>query len=81
MKVPLKIRIFMWFVYQKEILTKDNLKKGIGKGAQDVVSMIMRRPCNIFSLTVLLLKLSGQLFTWLLILIHQTASIIFLELG
>jgi hypothetical protein len=27
MKVPLKIKIFMWFVYQKEILTKDNLKK------------------------------------------------------
>jgi hypothetical protein len=27
MKVPLKIKIFMWFVYRKEILTKDNLIK------------------------------------------------------
>jgi hypothetical protein len=27
MKVPLKIKIFMWFVYRKEILTKDNLLK------------------------------------------------------
>jgi hypothetical protein len=27
MKVPLKIKIFMWFVHRKEILTKDNLKK------------------------------------------------------
>jgi hypothetical protein len=27
MKVPLKIKIFMWFVDRKEILTKDNLKK------------------------------------------------------
>ena len=26
-KVPLKIRIFMWFLHRKVILTKDNLKK------------------------------------------------------
>jgi hypothetical protein len=26
-KVPLKIRIFMWFLNRKEILTKDNLAK------------------------------------------------------
>jgi hypothetical protein len=25
MKVPLKIKIFMWFLHRKEILTKDNL--------------------------------------------------------
>jgi hypothetical protein len=27
MKVPLKIRIFMWFLHRKVILTKDNLLK------------------------------------------------------
>jgi hypothetical protein len=27
MQVPLKIRIFMWFVFQKAILTEDNLVK------------------------------------------------------
>jgi hypothetical protein len=27
MKVPLKIKKFMWFVHRKEILTKDNLKE------------------------------------------------------
>jgi hypothetical protein len=27
LKVPLKIRIFMWFLLNKAILTKDNLKK------------------------------------------------------
>jgi hypothetical protein len=27
MKVPLKIKIFMWFLHQKVILTKDNLAK------------------------------------------------------
>jgi hypothetical protein len=32
MKVPLKIKIFMWFIHRKEILTKDNLKKGNWKG-------------------------------------------------
>jgi hypothetical protein len=26
-KVPLKIRIFMWFLYRKVVLTKDNLKR------------------------------------------------------
>jgi hypothetical protein len=33
MKVPLKIKIFMWFVFQKEILTKDNLKKRNWQGS------------------------------------------------
>ena len=32
-KVPLKIRIFMWFVYNKVILTKDNLKKRNWQGS------------------------------------------------
>ena len=27
MKVPLKIKIFMWFLHRKVILTKDNLRK------------------------------------------------------
>jgi hypothetical protein len=27
MKVPLKIKIFMWFLHRQEILTKDNLAK------------------------------------------------------
>jgi hypothetical protein len=33
MKVPLEIKIFMWFVYRKEILTKDNLKKRNWQGS------------------------------------------------
>ena len=32
MKVPLKIKIFMWFLYKKVILTKDNLAKRKWKG-------------------------------------------------
>jgi hypothetical protein len=29
-KVPPKIKIFMWFLHKKILLTKDNLAKGIG---------------------------------------------------
>jgi hypothetical protein len=32
-KVPLKIKIFMWFVHRKEILTKDNLAKRNWQGS------------------------------------------------
>jgi hypothetical protein len=65
MKVPLKIKIFMWFVHRKEILTKDNLVKKIGKGVLNVVYVIMRKQFNIFSFTIRLRKLFGQLFVWL----------------
>jgi hypothetical protein len=33
MKVPLKIKIFMWFVHRKEILMKDNLVKRNWQGS------------------------------------------------
>jgi hypothetical protein len=34
MKVPLKIKIFMWFLHRKEILTKDNLAKRNWQGSK-----------------------------------------------
>ena len=34
MKVPLKIKIFMWFLYRREILTKDNLVKRKWNGCE-----------------------------------------------
>jgi hypothetical protein len=66
MKVPLKINIFMWFVHRKEILTKDNLVKDIGKGIQNVVCEIKSKQFNICSLSIPLQKIFGQLFIWLL---------------
>lgn len=33
-KVPLKIKVFMWFVHKGVILTKDNLAKRRWKGSQ-----------------------------------------------
>jgi hypothetical protein len=40
-KIPLKIKIFMWLVAQKAILTKDNMSVRNWKGIQDVISMGM----------------------------------------
>jgi hypothetical protein len=37
LKVPLKIRIFMWFLYKKVILTKDNLAKRRWNGCKKCV--------------------------------------------
>jgi hypothetical protein len=36
-KVPLKIKIFMWFLYKKVILTKDNLAKQKWNGCKKCV--------------------------------------------
>jgi hypothetical protein len=36
-KVPLKIKIFMWFLYKKVLLTKDNLAKRRWNGCTDCV--------------------------------------------
>jgi hypothetical protein len=36
-KVPLKIKIFMWFLYKKVILTKDNLAKRNWNGCKNCV--------------------------------------------
>ena len=37
MKVPLKIKIFMWFLHRKVILTKDNLTKRNWEGCKTCV--------------------------------------------
>ena len=37
MKVPLKIKIFMWFLHRKVILTKDNLARRNWEGNQSCV--------------------------------------------
>jgi hypothetical protein len=55
-KVPLKIRIFMWFLHKKVILTKYNLKKTIGMDVPNVASVIKMKQFNIYSLPTLLLN-------------------------
>ena len=49
-KVPMKIKIFMWFLHRKVILTKENLVKGIGMEINRVVFMIKKNLFNTFSL-------------------------------
>ena len=59
-KVPLKIKIFLWYLKKRVILTGDNLAKRNWKGGKSVVSAILMKPSNIFSLNVMLLSLCGM---------------------
>jgi hypothetical protein len=43
-KIPLKIKIFLWFLQKGVVLTKYNLAKKIGKGASNVSAVILMRP-------------------------------------
>jgi hypothetical protein len=57
MKVPLKIKVFMWFLHRKEILTKDNLIKRNWTGSDSCFFFVITRsPYNIFSLNAHLLR-------------------------
>jgi hypothetical protein len=42
-KVPLKIKIFLWYLRQWVLLTKDNLAKRKWKGVLNVVSVVLMR--------------------------------------
>ena len=52
-KLPLKIKKFMWLVYQGAILTQDNLLRRKGRVALSVLSVMKRRVSNTFSLVAL----------------------------
>jgi hypothetical protein len=48
MKVPLKIKVFMWFLHRMVILTNDNLIKRNWNGNQSCFFVITRNQYNIF---------------------------------
>jgi hypothetical protein len=48
LKIPLKIKKFMWFLHNKVLLTKDNLEKKSGNGVQNVVFVVNMKLLNIF---------------------------------
>jgi hypothetical protein len=48
-KVLLKIRIFMWFLHQRVLLTKDNLLKRNWHGSKNVVIVIKMKQYNTYS--------------------------------
>jgi hypothetical protein len=54
MKVPLKIKVFMWFLHRKVILTKDNLVKRNWNDNESCCFCDNKNPYNIYFLSVLL---------------------------
>jgi hypothetical protein len=56
-KLPQKIKVFIWLVIRNKILTKDNLKKEIGRVLVSAVFVVVWNRLIICSLNVLLLDL------------------------
>jgi hypothetical protein len=61
-KLPQKIKVFLWLVIRNKILTKDNLKKEIGRDLMNAVFVVAWNRLNIYSLNALLLDLCGEWF-------------------
>jgi hypothetical protein len=56
-KIPLKVKIFLWFLFRGVTLMKDNLVRRNWHGSENVVFVITMKLYNIFSLIVFLLSL------------------------
>jgi hypothetical protein len=59
-RIPLKIKVFIWLLYREAILTKDNLVKKIDMGMLCVAFVIVLRLYNTCFLIVHLLSLFGE---------------------
>ena len=62
-KVPLKVKVFMWFVHKQVILTKDNLAKRNWTGSTRCSFVIGMNPSNTSFLTARWQKNYGGQFT------------------
>ena len=60
MKIPLKTKVFAWYLCRGVILTKDNLANATGTEEKSVFSVVMTRPLNTYSSSASLLGLYGQ---------------------
>jgi hypothetical protein len=80
-KVPLKIKIFMWFLYKKLILTEDNLAKRKWNGCKNVCSVTQRSLSTIYFSLVPSLDLYGGLLSLLSIYPLLLMLQICLEIG
>jgi hypothetical protein len=80
LKVPWKIRIFMWFLYRKILLTKDNPAKSNQQRNKYVVFVIKMKQFNIYFLSVLLQRYCATLCICLLVSPQQKMLRIYLEL-
>jgi hypothetical protein len=70
LKVPLKIKVFMWFLRRKVLLTKDNLAKRQWTSVRRVLFVTLGGLLIISLFHVHLLNLFKELFILLLMLIH-----------
>jgi hypothetical protein len=80
LKIPLKIKIFMWYMYKEVVLTKDNLAR-IGMGVSSVASFIKMRLSNIYFLSVGTPNLFGAYHILLSMLHHHIVLITCLVVG
>jgi len=67
LKLPLKIKVFLWYLYEEVVLTNDNLARRQWQRIESVVSVLLTSLYNIYSLTVILLNSCGELFMFPLI--------------
>jgi hypothetical protein len=63
-KIPLKIKIFLWLSHENAILTKDNLIKRKWQGDENVPSAILRKRLPTCSLNAPLQNMYGVLLLW-----------------
>jgi hypothetical protein len=80
-KVPLKIRIFMWFLQPKVLLTKDNLAKRKWKGCNKCCFRDQMETIQHLYISCPLAKKVWRIFIWSSILFHPQILQIFLEIG
>jgi hypothetical protein len=80
LKIPLNIKIFMWFLHRKDLLTKDNLARRNWNGCKKCF-FTQRRPLSIYFFHDLLLASFGTLCISLMVYPHQPISQICLGMG
>jgi hypothetical protein len=81
LKLPLKIKVFIWYLYNGVILTKDNLVRRQWQGIGNVVFVPPMSLFNTYFLTAILLSLFGGLFRFPSIYHRQPVYTTFLQAG
>jgi hypothetical protein len=81
LKVPLEIKIFLWYLQRGIILTKDNLKRKNWKGVRSVAFAMLMKQSSIYSLIVTMLNKYGGLFILQLVYLRLRQFLICLGTG
>jgi hypothetical protein len=81
LKLPLKVKIFVWYLLKGVVLTKDILLNTIGREVRDVFFAARMKLFNISLLTVILLIICGHCYLSVLIYHRLTRLVICMEIG